>query len=237
MGFVQHSAALKAILFNRVTDDLDGGKNAQVWGPNWTCSPAQAWRILRLTITGMLTPWYTMVSQPSSLQTSRTGPSTPYVASLALSRTEGLPPSNCWHFSYSYSSGCFWSLPHGCIAGSCSICCTRTCRSISTKLLSKWSDSSMCWWIGLFLLLRYRILHFSIKLEVISVSPVLQSIEIFLKSSTTHWYVSHSCQFYILSTLPGYAFCPITSTVTMLITTGYYVDPQLYFVLLILPQW
>lgn len=156
-----------------------------------------------------------------------------------MSTTEESLPSNCWHFSYWYSSGWFWSLSHGCISGSCSVFfCMIICWFISTKLLSNWSDPSTCWWIGLFLLPRYSILHFFVKLEVIPVSSMLQLVEIFLKGITTHWYASHSSQFYILSTFPGCEFHPITMSILIMpFTTGYYRDPQLYFMLLILSEW
>lgn len=186
------------------------GKNAQSedhTGLSVVSSPAQAWKYSNQLLCSLLTPWYTMISQSTSLQTSRTGHSTPYLAPQVMSRAKRSPLSNCWNFSYWYSSECFWSLPPGCISGSRSILYTRTCRFISTKLFSNWSDPSMCWWIGLFLHPRCSILYFSVKLEVIPVNPMLQPVEIFLKGSTTHWYVSHSSQFYILSTL-GVHFVP-----------------------------
>lgn len=50
MGFVEHSTALEAILFNTVTDDLDGGKKCTGLKTTLVVQPSTGLRILKLTI-------------------------------------------------------------------------------------------------------------------------------------------------------------------------------------------
>lgn len=50
MAFEQHNAALKAILFNTVTDDLDGGKKCTGLKTTLGMQPSTGLGILRLTI-------------------------------------------------------------------------------------------------------------------------------------------------------------------------------------------
>lgn len=179
-----------------------------------------------------------MISQSKSLQTSRTGHSTPYVAPLVMTTREGSPPSHCWIFPTDTAQGVFGLCHLDVFLGHVQFFVQEPAGSSLQSYFPTGQTPACAGELGYS---SSPDTEFSISLLNWRwfLSAQCSSLYRSFWKAAKHTGVSAASPSFISSAHSlGRAFCPITrSLVTVLITTLYYMDPQLYFVPLILSEW